>query len=91
MSKLNRFLLILIFVLALGNLFVTNTFTGHGQAIADLETEILDLKHQNLKLELQLAQAMSLTHLAPQLAARDFQVPHRITGLPQQPSSVAMR
>ena len=90
MPKLTRYLLFLILILGLVNLYVINSFADQGKVVTDLEHDILVLKHQNLKLELQLAQASSLTNLNSKLKQANFQSPKTITGL-TPPSSVAMR
>ncbi len=91
MTKLSKLLLLLIFGLAITNLIITNAFTGHGRLVSDLEQDIISLKHENLRLELQLAQATSLTNLTPRLKAAGFQTPKTVAGLNQAPTSVAMR
>ena len=90
LNKLTSYLAVLILFLALANLAVTNTFAGRGQLVSDLEQEVAILKHQNLKLQLQIAQAASLTHLANQLEANQFQTPKKITVIRTQ-TPVAMR
>ncbi len=91
MPKSAKFLLLFIFILALANLAVTGTFTGKGQTVADLETDIIQLRHQNLKLELELAKSGSLTNLVPKIQAANFQSPRHLSGLSQQSNSMAMR
>ena len=76
-------------MLIITNLYYTNKLVGHGEEINDLTADIHEIKHQNRKLEIQIAKKTSLINLQDQIAKAGFVEPESIATL-RAPAPIAL-